>query len=224
MHKAMIVDQDPMVSYLIREYLECDGRFEVVGEFQEMESALAFLRQNDAGLMILDFCLPDYHERALLEELYKTGNKTELILVTAARDAVSLNRAMHFGAIDYLVKPFSYKRLLKALDKYIDHTKTVEGLRLADQETVDYLLHAPDAKDTGVAKGMAAGSDIERRILEDMAGGQGRDFTAKELADGLQVSVVTVRRYLKRLNDAGRVISDIDYQTGGHPRIVYRLP
>ena len=57
-----------------------------------------------------------------------------------------------------------------------------------------------------------------------MAGGQGRDFTAKELADGLQVSVVTVRRYLKRLNDAGRVISDIDYQTGGHPRIVYRLP
>ena len=222
MHKAVIVDQDPMVSYLIREYLERDGRFEVMGEFQEMGGALTFLKQSGAGLMILDFCLPDYNENTLFEELFKADSKTGIILVTAARDARSLASAMHLGAIDYLVKPFSYPRLLQALDKYADYAETVAGLRTVDQETVDYLLHAPSMQETGVAKN--AGSGIEQRILGDMESGAKRDFTAKELADRLGISVVTVRRYLKRLIDAGRVVSDIDYQTGGHPRARYRLP
>ena len=49
-------------------------------------------------------------------------------------------------------------------------------------------------------------------------------FTAKEIAAALGFSAVTARRYLKQLADAGRIVGDIDYQTGGHPCTVYRLP
>ena len=51
-----------------------------------------------------------------------------------------------------------------------------------------------------------------------------RSFTVKEVAREAGLSDVTVRRYLKRLADAGRIVSGIDYNTGGHPRILYKLP
>ncbi len=221
MHSVIIVDQDPMVSYLIRGYVEKDGGFCVAGEFRKLKSALAFLDTNDVDLMILDLCVPDYDGGLLEKALLNESCETYLIVVTAARDAGALQAAAHLGAVDYLVKPFSCERLKEALGRYADHEQTVRGLRSVDQETVDYLLHAALGAETGCPKGTGG---MEQRILEYMEDRPGQDVTVKELAGQLTSSVVTVRRYLKRLADAGRVVADIDYHTGGHPRVRYRLP
>ena len=45
MYQVIIVDNDPMVSYINREYVERDGRFRVVGEFQCGRDALDFLAE-----------------------------------------------------------------------------------------------------------------------------------------------------------------------------------
>ncbi len=219
MRKAIIVDQDPMVSFLIRGYLEKESGFHVAGEFQEIKKALAFLRGNAVDLMILDFLVPDYDGAALKKLLLEKDCRTSIILVTAARDALFVEAAMHLGAIDYLIKPFSYERLQKALEQYAEYAHTVEGLRSVDQETVDHLLHAGQKQES-----QKSISGVEQKIICYMEERPKQDVTVKELADGVECSVVTVRRYLKRLQEAGRVIADIDYRTGGHPRIRYRLP
>ncbi|MEA5004405.1 MAG: response regulator [Christensenella sp.] len=221
MRKAIIVDQDPMVSFLIRGYLERDDVFYVAGEFHDAKSALTFLRDNTIDLMIMDFFVPDYDAAALKKALLSEDCRTNVILVTACRDASSLAEAMHLGAVDYLIKPFSYERLKQALGRYMDYAQTIDGLRSVDQETVDYLLHATQQPEAPVQKGVGG---VEQKIMAYIEERPGRDFTVKELADRLGSSVVTVRRYLKRLQEAGRVIADIDYRTGGHPRIRYRLP
>lgn len=42
----------------------------------------------------------------------------EAIMVTAANDRASLEDALHFGAVDYLVKPFAFDRFQLALEKF----------------------------------------------------------------------------------------------------------
>nr|WP_307757214.1 response regulator [uncultured Christensenella sp.] len=222
MYQVIIVDNDPMVSYINREYVERDGRFRVVGEFQCGRDALDFLAEKGADLMILDICLPEYNGIELLKDILRNRIQVDVIMVTAAKKTDALVSSLHLGAVDYLVKPFSYNRFQQALDKYIDYKQTVSGLRTVDQETIDHLFHAKDAS-LSYSQG-GAKNETEKKIMECFREKAGHDFTVKEFAQRLGLSTVTVRRYLKRLTDAGRVIGDIDYNPGGHPCMVYRLP
>jgi len=222
MCKVIIVDHDPMVSYINREYIERDSRFQVIGEFGNGNDALEFLKNNQADLMVLDLCLPEYKGISLLKDILEKDIPIEVISITAAKDKESLMEALHLGVIDYLIKPFSYKRLQKALDKYINYTHLLDGMRSVEQDTITYLF---DFESTQELKGTKSKESIAyERILTYLEKNRGRDFTAVELAEKLQLSSVTVRRYLKHLNGRGRIVGDVDYNTGGHPSIVYRMP
>ena len=84
MYQVIIVDNDPMVSYINREYVERDGRFRVVGEFQCGRDALDFLAEKGADLMILDICLPEYNGIELLKDILRIRIQVEVIMVSAA--------------------------------------------------------------------------------------------------------------------------------------------
>ncbi|MPN30507.1 hypothetical protein SDC9_177978 [bioreactor metagenome] len=48
-------------------------------------------------------------------------------------------------------------------------------------------------------------------------------FTSEEIASHVNLSRITVRRYMNYLLETNQVISTIDYQTGGRPSIKYRV-
>ncbi len=222
MYQVIIVDNDPMVSYINRGYVETDAHFEVAGEFSNGYDAMAFLETQHADLMILDVCLPHYNGIELLKDILKKNISVDVILITAAKHTQTLITSLHLGVVDYLVKPFSQERFQRALDKYVDYIQTVNGLRSVDQETIDHLFHAKDV--ALVSPAGSAKNETEKKMMECFRAAPEHNFTVKEFAQQLGLSAVTVRRYLKRLTEAGRIIGDIDYNTGGHPCIVYRLP
>ena len=47
--------------------------------------------------------------------------------------------------------------------------------------------------------------------------------TCKSISEAVGLSKVTVRSYLNYLIEMGRLVSSIDYETGGRPRVLYRL-
>ncbi|WP_066687088.1 response regulator [Christensenella intestinihominis] len=218
--RVVIVDNDPMVSYISREYLARDRRFAVAGEFADGREALRFLRGGGADLVLLELRMPGYSGEELMKDLLENDIHADVIPVTAERSGESLGRALRLGAADYLIKPFTYERFRQCLERYAQRARIAAGLKTADQEAVDHLLHMAQA----AAPPADAGSGREQRIMDCFRETPGRSLTVREVAQALKLSDVTVRRYLKRLVDAGRIVSDIDYNTGGHPRILYKLP
>ena len=123
MIKAIIVEDDPMVSFINKNYLgKMPGVFNA-GAFSTAGDALAFLEKNDIDLIILDMYLPDMTGIDMLRKLRSAGDNTEVIMVTAANSLAEISSALSLGVLDYLVKPFEHDRFSQAIAKYFAKLK-----------------------------------------------------------------------------------------------------
>lgn len=116
-----------MVMQIHSNYLARAGGFSVAERVSDGEQALAALKKEQVDLIILDVFMPKADGFAVLQRIREEGYDTEVIMVTAANDYASLNRAMKLGALDYLIKPYDYSRLEKALKKFRRKMNRKEG-------------------------------------------------------------------------------------------------
>ena len=112
MYTTVIIEDDPMITRLNRRYIEQDSRFAVVQTFSAAHPALFWLRRNPIDLIILDVYMPQMSGTELLLQLRAEGVDADVIMVTSANDAKTVNDAVRLGAVDYLVKPFYIRELL----------------------------------------------------------------------------------------------------------------
>ena len=127
LYRAVIVEDDPMVSLLNRTFIEKDTRFRVVQTFQDGQSALNWLAQNPADLVVLDVYMPLFTGLELLQALRRRDIPVDAIMVTAANDTATVDQLLKLGAVDYLVKPFTYERFQQALDTFCRHREALAG-------------------------------------------------------------------------------------------------
>lgn len=104
MYTTVIIEDDPMITRLNRRYIEQDSRFAVVQTFSAAHPALFWLRRNPIDLIILDVYMPQMRGTELLLQLRAEGVDADVIMVTSANDAKTVNDAVRLGAVDYLVK------------------------------------------------------------------------------------------------------------------------
>lgn len=114
MYTVVIIEDDPMITRLNRRYVEQDSRFAVVQTFSAAHPALFWLQRNPIDLIILDVYMPQMSGTELLMQLRAKGVDADVIMVTSANDAKTVNDAVRLGAVDYLVKPFAYERFQHA--------------------------------------------------------------------------------------------------------------
>ena len=107
MYTVVIIEDDPMITRLNRRYVEQDSRFAVVQTFSAAHPALFWLQHNPIDLIILDVYMPQMSGTELLLQLRAKGVDADVIMVTSANDAKTVNDAVRLGAVDYLVKPFA---------------------------------------------------------------------------------------------------------------------
>ena len=98
-----------MVSLLNKTFTEKDPRFEVIQTFPEGRSALEWLSCHPADLLILDVYMPLLTGMELLHELRAREVELDVIMVTAANDAKTVDALFKLGVVDYLVKPFTWE-------------------------------------------------------------------------------------------------------------------
>ncbi|MGB7606688.1 MAG: response regulator, partial [Lutisporaceae bacterium] len=127
MIKVLIVDDDPMVAELNRRYVKSVPGFEVAAVLFNGEDALELLKSKRIELLILDIYMPKLDGISLLEEMRKNLIKTDVILVTAAREANEIDKALKLGAVDYLIKPFDGERVKKSLNNYLKRYNLMHG-------------------------------------------------------------------------------------------------
>ena len=107
--KILIVDDEPRIRKLIREYLEFEG-FEC-DEATDGSAALAGLGQNEYDLVILDIMMPFVDGMSCLREMRAKKITTPVIILTARGEEYDKVTGLENGADDYVVKPFSPREL-----------------------------------------------------------------------------------------------------------------
>lgn len=113
MINCLIVDDEPYaVELLCRHIAEYDN-LHITSTCGNIKEAVAVLNKEGVDLMFLDVRMP---EVSGIEFLKNSINTPDIILTTAYRDYAV--QAYEFGVIDYLVKPISFMRFAKSIDRY----------------------------------------------------------------------------------------------------------
>lgn len=116
MLKAIVIDDEPMALEVIQRLTEKVTFVELAAYFTDSFEAMAFLQTNKIDLIFLDIKMPDISG---IEFLKSISNPPMVIFTTAySEHAVE---SFELDAIDYLLKPFSLTRFLKACNKAYEH-------------------------------------------------------------------------------------------------------
>ena len=222
MYKVLIVEDDPMVAMINEQYIKRNKNFEIVGKCGDGLSALDFLENNTVDLLILDVFMPKMDGFETLRQIRNKQITVEAIMVTAANERESLEEALHLGIVDYLVKPFTFDRFQMALEKYIAQNNALKDIDTLNQKRIDHIFDNSRKKsDDLFPKGIQERTLII--IMEYLNSNKGKWFTGDDIAAKVGLTSVTVRRYMNYLAESGRVVSEINYETGGRPCMLYKV-
>lgn len=220
MYRVLIVEDDPMVAMLNEEFIKKNKNYHVVGKCRDGKSAIEFLKENSVDLIILDVYMPVTDGFEALRQIRRLQISTDVIMVTAANDKISLEEALHLGAVDYLVKPFTFERFQMALDKFSMQKEILGDMEELNQKNIDFII------DTARKKGeMLRPKGIQEKtlqiIMEYLHRKEKSNFMGDEIAEDTGFTIVTIRRYMSYLEEIGVVSSEMNYETGGRPCVVY---
>lgn len=113
--KCLIVDDEPLARKLIISHVSKIEGLEQIGECSDAIQASNFLRAHHADLIFLDIQMPEIDGLKFISTL---KNPPAIILMTAFRDFAP--EAFELDVIDYLLKPISFERLLKGVNKFFE--------------------------------------------------------------------------------------------------------
>ncbi|MFE5482639.1 response regulator [Streptomyces sp. NPDC056527] len=217
---VLVVDDDVRVAQINAAYVTKMPGFRVVATAHTTAEAIARLGEVPVDLILLDHYLPDENGLAVVRELRRQGHQTDVIMVTAARDVATVQAAMRHGALQYLVKPFTFAGLRAKLEAYAALRHTLDGGGEAEQAEVDRFFGAlsAGAAEPELPKGHSpTTAELVRQVLLAADGA----LSAQEIAERAGVSRQTAQRYLKLLERTGRVRLSLKYGETGRPEHRY---
>jgi two-component system LytT family response regulator len=112
--KVLIVDDEPIARKLLREELELQPDVEIAGEAGDGDQALRQIAAAHPDVVFLDLQMPGKGGFDVVRELRQTP-LPHIVIVTAF-DEYAI-RAFDAGAVDYLLKPVSYQRLMQTMKR-----------------------------------------------------------------------------------------------------------
>lgn len=111
--KCLIVDDEPLARELMRNHIEKLDNFEIVAECSDAMKALEALRNHKVDLMFTDIQMPQITGIEFLKTL---KHPPQVIITTAYREYAL--EGFELDVVDYLLKPITFERFLKAVNKY----------------------------------------------------------------------------------------------------------
>lgn len=129
--KCLIIDDEPLARDLIRYHIEKLDNFEIVAECSDAMKALQELREKKVDLMFMDIEMPQITGIEFLKIL---KNPPKVIITTAYRD-YALD-GFELDVVDYLLKPITFERFLKSVNKYYQVSQDESTVAAAVSEIV----------------------------------------------------------------------------------------
>jgi len=178
MHTILVVDDEPKIARLARDYLEHAGY--AVLTAGDGTSAVQSVRTRHPDLVVLDLGLPGLDGLGVLRAI-RTSGSTPVVVLTARDTELDKLLGLELGADDYVTKPFSPRELVARVRAVLRRSERAP--EVGDRIVVgDLALDVPRMRAT-VGERPVDLTPTEFSLLATMARDPGRVFTRSQLLD-----------------------------------------
>lgn len=214
---VILVEDDPMVQQVHRQFIEKVKGFNIIGIASNGIEGLNLVRRCKPELAIIDIYMPFLGGLDMLKKLRSEEHSIDIIAITAARDIETIQKVLQQGAVDYIMKPFTFQRIKKSLEHYRSYRLKLAEKKTLSQNELDQLLYMNGEEvreDEMLPKGLTA--NTLTKITEFIAN-ETSPVSAEEVAERIGIARVTARRYLDYLEKEGKVKIHVQYGGVGRP-------
>lgn len=218
MIRALVVEDDPLLAEAHATFVGRVAGFTCVGAAADGPAALRLLDELPVDLVLLDVGLPGMGGLEVLRAVRARGLPVDVVMVTGVRDLDVVRSAVSGGAVQYLLKPFTFAAFRDKLERYAQYRAALDAEQVAGQHDIDRALAA--LRSTGgsaLPKGLA--EDTLALVVAAVRAAAG-PLSAADAAAATGISRVTARRYLEHLADSGQLVRTSRYG-GGRPEHAY---
>ena len=185
--KVLIVDDHPLFRSGLRQVIESDPSFQIIGESGDGEAALELIQKEKPDVAVLDVNLPGLTGLEIAHKLKAGQSPTRIIILTMHKDEETCNRALDIGANGFVLKENAVGEILKAI------AVVARGEHYLSSSISGYLVRRRNRAESLVNQkpGLDDLTKAERRILKLIA----EKKTSREIAAQLFVSPRTVEAH-----------------------------
>ena len=188
--RITLSDDHPIVLAGLRNLIESDGSFDLVGTASNGLAALKLISETKPDIAVVDISMPDLNGIALARRLAETAPEVKIMVLTLHEDRAFLKQALAAGVRGYLLKRSAAENLIEA-------ARTVlSGGQYVDPALVEIVNESslPRHRKIGGLPTMPDLTDREAIVLKLTALGH----TNKETARRLDLGVKSVETYKAR--------------------------
>lgn len=134
--KCIIIEDQPPAQRILKKFIDEVNTLELIGVFSDALHAMDFMKSEQVQLLFLDIHLPKISG---IDFLKTVPNPPHVILTTAFSEYAL--ESYEFNVVDYLLKPFSFQRFLKAIAKVplIESTQSSQQFNPIQEEKRKYI-------------------------------------------------------------------------------------
>jgi two-component system chemotaxis response regulator CheY len=111
---VMIVDDDFVTRYIVRDVLETAG-YRVVAEASSGEEAITKYIQVVPDIVIMDIILPNINGLVASKEILSANSSAKIIMISVLDNTLLNKAAIKLGVLDFLHKPFTPEQILEVI-------------------------------------------------------------------------------------------------------------
>jgi DNA-binding NarL/FixJ family response regulator len=186
--RVFLLDDHEVVRRGVRDLLEAQPDFEVVGEAATAEEGLSRIPPTQPDVAIIDMRLPDGNGVEVCREVRSREPRIQCLILTSFADDEALFDAIMAGAAGYLLKQIKGNDLIDAI------RRVAAGQSLLDPEVtarvLERLRKGPEEDER-----LARLTEQERKILDLIAEG----LTNRQIAERIFLAEKTVKNYVSNL-------------------------
>ncbi|MEX3746209.1 MULTISPECIES: response regulator [Lysinibacillus] len=224
--KVLLIEDDPMVREVNRQFIEQINGFSLVGYAGNGIEGIEKIKLLKPELVFMDVFMPEQDGIITLGKIREEHLPVDVIAVTAANDMPTVQRILHLGVYDYIMKPFTFERIEQTLKDYQAYKKKISSMQDLTQHDVDHLMQqripvqvaAPPV--TGAILIDVLPKGFNRATLDKVLSyiqESNVAVSAEEVSTYIGTARVTARRYLDFLEKQNLLKVDIQYGSVGRP-------
>ncbi|TWT05500.1 response regulator [Planococcus sp. CPCC 101016] len=224
---VLIIEDDFRVAEINHQLVEQVDGYVVNGVAKTGDEAMDFLQncRQLPDLILLDVFIPDRKGLELLREIRSRFHHLDVVMLSAAKEAATIEEALRCGIFDYLVKPVDFPRFEQTLLRFREQKNLLTSRQELEQTDIDRLIGiepvaVPAASpDSELPKGIDQLTLVG--VMEILQSSAPVGINAMETGKSVGVSRSTARRYLEHLVSIGEAKAQLNYGEIGRPERRY---
>lgn len=218
MYKVLIIEDDPMVACINKNFIEKYDNLKIVGIVKNEEDALNILLNDEISLILCDVYLGDSNGIEILKKIRSQGILSDIIFITALNESNKIKEAMAYGVTDFLIKPYNQIRLDVAINKFFKKNELLLKNTMIQEEYDKYFINEENIVELPKGINKKTLEKIEFFLNENRK----KWWNANRISEHLNISTVTLNKYLKYLVSINKLSVNISHGEVGRPENFYK--